>query len=81
MQKGERNGMANHYIFVGSITNAMHGRRVLESYGIQSFLQRSVRVSETDGCGYQLLITTDPQRAVQILRGRGVRVIRVADAL
>ena len=73
--------MANHYIFVGSISNAMHGRRVLESQGIQSFLQRSVRASEMDGCGYQLLITTDPQRAVQVLREKGVRVIRVTDAL
>ena len=73
--------MGNHYISVGSITNAMHGRRVLDAYGIQSFLQRSVHVSETDGCGYQLLITSDPQRAVQLLREKGVRVICVAKAL
>ena len=73
--------MANHYIHVGSITNAMRGRRLLEAHGIRSFLHRSAHPTDDDGCGYHLLITGDPQSATQILRNHGVRVIRVSDAI
>lgn len=73
--------MKNHYIYVGSITNAMRGRRLLEAQGIRAFLQRSVHPTEDEGCGYRLLVSGDVQMAVNILRNQGVRVIRVSDAL
>ena len=73
--------MANQYIHVGSITNAMRGRRLLEAKGIRSYLHRASHPGENDGCGYRLLVTEDAQRAERILRDSGVRVIRVSDAL
>ena len=73
--------MANHYIYVGSITNAMRGRRVLEAQGIRAYLHRSTHLAEGDGCGYQLFVTTDVQQAVKVLRDHGVRVIRISDAI
>lgn len=73
--------MANHYIHVGSITNAMRGRRVLEAQGIRAYLQRTTHPSENDGCGYRLLITTDPQQAVSLLKNSGVRVTRVSETI
>ena len=73
--------MGNYYIHVGSITNAMRGRRVLESQGIRSILQRASTPKDTEGCGYRLLVTVDPQRAVTILRDHGVRIVRVSEAL
>ena len=73
--------MANHYIQVGSITNAMRGRRVLEAQGIRAYLQRTTHPTDTDGCGYRLLVTVDPQRAVRLLKDSGVRVIRVSETM
>ena len=73
--------MANQYIHVGSITNAMRGRRLLEGQGIRAYLHRSSHPAEGDGCGYSLLVTADARRAEQILRSGGVRVVRVSDAM
>lgn len=73
--------MGNHYIHVGSITNAMRGKRLLEQAGVRSYLHRANQMQEGDGCGYRLLISADPQRAVELLREKGIRVIRVSDAL
>lgn len=73
--------MSNTYIHVGSITNAMRGRSLLEKQGIRAYLQRSSHPSEGDGCGYRLLVTGQAERAVHLLRENGVRVIRITDAL
>ncbi len=71
----------NRYILVGSITNAMRGRRVLESEGIRAYVHRDTHPSETDGCGYSLLVTQRVDYAVQLLKEKGVRVLRVRNAL
>lgn len=73
--------MANHYIHVGSITNAMRGRRILESQGIRAYMYRSPYPADNEGCGYRLLITAEPQQAVKLLRENGVRVMRISDAM
>mgnify|MGYP003295475510 CR=1 FL=1 len=71
----------NHYILVGSITNAMRGRRLLEAEGIRAYMHRDTKASEGDGCGFSLLVTEQVERAVRILKERGVRVIRIRDAI
>lgn len=73
--------LANQYIHVGSITNAMRGRRLLEAQGIRAYLHRSSHPADGDGCGYSLLVTDGAKRAETILRGGGVRVVRISDAL
>lgn len=73
--------MANHYIHVGSITNAMRGRRLLEAQGIRAYLHRSTHPTENDGCGYRLLVTGDVARAEKVLRDSGVRIVRISDAM
>lgn len=73
--------MANYYIHVGSITNAMRGRRILEAQGIRAYLHRSTHPTENDGCGYRLLVTVEPQRAAKMLRDSGVRVIRISETI
>lgn len=73
--------MANYYIHVGSVTNAMRGKQLLAEQGIRSFLHRASHPTEGDGCGYSLLVTDHVQKAEQILRQRGVRVLRITDAL
>lgn len=73
--------MANHYIHVGSVTSAMRGKQVLAEQGIRAYLHRASRPADGDGCGYSLLITDDVARAEQILRNKGVRVVRITDAM
>ena len=73
--------MANHYIHVGSVTNAMRGKRVLEGQGIRAYLHRTSHPADGDGCGYSLLVTEGLNRAEQILRQNGIRVIRITDAM
>ena len=73
--------MANHYIHVGSVTNAMRGKHLLEEQGFRVYLHRTSHPTEGDGCGYSLLVTDGVKRAEQILRQRGVRVIRVTEAM
>lgn len=73
--------MANFYIHVGSVTNAMRGKQVLAEQGIRSYLHRDSHPAEGDGCGYSLLVTDEAKRAEQILRNKGVRVIRITDAM
>lgn len=73
--------MGNRYIHVGSITNAMRGKQLLEKQGIRCYTQRSASPKEGDGCGYGLLVVGDSQRAEQILRRSGVRIVRISDAL
>lgn len=73
--------MGNYYIHVGSITNAMRGKSLLEAEGIRAYMHRASQPGNEDGCGYRLLVTGDVTRAEQILRNRGVRVIRISKAL
>ena len=73
--------MANYYIHVGSVTNAMRGKQLLEEQGIRAYLHRALQPSAGDGCGYSLLVTGDVKRAEQVLRQRGVRVIRITEAM
>lgn len=73
--------MGNHYIHVGSVTNAMRGKQLLEEQGIRAYLHRTSRPTEGDGCGYSLLVTDGVEKAVSILQKRGVRVIRITDAM
>lgn len=80
MRMGGEN-MANFYIHVGSITNAMRGKHLLEEQGMRAYLHRTSHPSDGDGCGYSLLITDGVDFAVQTLQKRGVRVIRVTEAM
>ena len=73
--------MANYHIHVGSITNAMRGKRLLEQQGIRAFVHRSSDPAAGDGCSYSLLVTEREGQAERILRGSGVRVIRISEAL
>lgn len=73
--------MANYYLHVGSITNAMRGKKLLEARGIRPYLHKSSNPAKGDGCGYSLLVTGDAAEAAAILKQAGVTVRRVSDAL
>ncbi len=65
-------------IRVSSVTNAMRGKRVLESRGYTVYLKRTAHPSEEEGCGYSLHVHGDGSPAEE-LRRAGIRVLRVTD--
>lgn len=73
--------MANRYIHVGSITNAMRAKRLLEAKGVTAYIHRATNPPDGDGCGYSVLVVGDVSTAEKILRSGGVRVVRVSEAL
>lgn len=73
--------MANYFIHVGSITNAMRGKKILEARGIRAYVHRASDPPDGDGCGYSLLVTDKVGQAESILRKSGVRVVRVSETL
>ena len=73
--------MANRYIHVGSITNAIRGKGLLQKQGIRSYIHRSVDPPQGDGCGYSLLVTEKSGQATEILTRNGVRIIRVSEGI
>ncbi len=73
--------MANYKIHVGSITNAMRGKGLLERNGIRAYVHRASNPPDGDGCGYSLLVTGNVSQAEQILRRGGVRVVRISETL
>ena len=72
--------MANKALYVGSVTNAMRGKQVLEAQGIPAYVRRA-NGAAGEGCGFSLLVTGDARRAEQALRSGGVRIIRTEDVL
>lgn len=69
--------MAWTTIYVSSVTNAMHGKRLLEKQGYVVHLQRSSQIREEEGCGYSLLVRGQGDRAASLLAQHGIRVLRV----
>ena len=65
-------------IYVSSVTNAMHAKRVLEKQGFAVHVQRSSHVQEESGCGYSVLVRSQAAKAVEILKQNGIRVLRTS---
>ena len=61
---------------VGSLSNAMRGKQLLGSRGIQSYV-RKVKASDRYGCGYGLSVARMSVDAPRLLREGGVTVIDV----
>ncbi len=65
-------------LYVSSVTNAMHAKRVLEKQGYAVHIQRSSHVQEESGCGYSVLVQGPAAKASEILKQNGIRVLRVS---
>ncbi len=71
--------MDGRYIHIGSVTNAMRGKKLLEKNGIRAFVNRSAHPQDGDGCGYSLFVSRTDGQAERILRSGGIAVRRVSD--
>lgn len=58
---------------VGSVSDAMQGKRLLEKHGIRAYIRKTNADGER-GCGYALLIINDSPRVSALLRAGGITV-------
>ena len=70
--------MQNVYA-VGSATNAMRGKRLLEKHGVRAYI-RKLRADRTHGCGYGLLVMRTDVPVVSLLNKGGVAVLDVRES-
>lgn len=60
---------------VTSLTYALKGQRLLQQYGIMAWPGRDHQ--RTSGCGYQLTVRGDAEKARQLLEQNGIRLKEV----
>ncbi len=60
---------------MGSITNAMRGKQLLQQQGIRAYIQRKQEV--TNGCGYRLAVYDRGAEAEHVLERNKLRITRV----
>ena len=58
---------------VSSLTYALKGQKVLERYGYKAWAGRDH--NRVSGCGYQLTVRGDPEKAKDLLVQYGIRLI------
>ena len=59
-------------ISVSSLTYALKGQKVLERYGYKAWAGRDH--NRVSGCGYQLTVRGDPEKAKELLVQYGIRL-------
>lgn len=58
---------------VSSLTYALKGQKVLERYGYKAWAGRDH--NRVSGCGYQLTVRGDPEKAKKLLVQYGIRLV------
>ena len=58
---------------ISSLTYARKGQKVLERYGYKAWAGRDH--NRVSGCGYQLTVRGDPEKAKELLVQYGIRLI------
>lgn len=59
---------------VSSITNAMRGRDLLERNGLKAYIGRATDNNDNNGCGYNIKVVGDQDKAVRLLTAAGIRI-------
>ncbi|HAN44656.1 MAG TPA: DUF3343 domain-containing protein [Ruminococcaceae bacterium] len=68
-------------IIVGSITYAMKGQKILEKYGIASYIARNTDDIAQYGCGYNLKVYYNARQAIEILQQSGIKIRAVIEGV
>ena len=62
---------------VSSLTYALKGQKVLERYGYKAWAGRDH--NRVSGCGYQLTVRGDPEKAKELLKDPSLRIGDIAE--
>lgn len=66
--------MSSLCFYVSSITNAMRGKELLEKNRIRAYISRSIDENTKNGCGYCIYVSSDFEKAQNLLRSSGIRI-------
>ncbi len=61
------------YYRVGSLANAARAKRILQAHGVHGYMKRR---SDSEGCGYGVLVTNDSPQVARWLSEGGVTVYK-----
>ncbi len=60
---------------VGSLSNAMQGKRLLEKHGVRAYIRR-LEADAQNGCGYALLVLHDSPDVMRMLKASSIPVLK-----
>lgn len=67
--------MKKQLIQVNSITYAIKGRDILKSNGIKAYVERTPADVDRVGCGYSIYVKGDIEKAKDILKSAGIKIV------
>lgn len=67
--------MKNQLILLPSVTYAMKAKNILDSHHIRAYIQRTPKNVKISSCGYCLFVPNEPDRAEEVLRKKGIRIL------
>ncbi len=70
--------MGTNLIMVSSITYAIKGRDLLRNHGYKAYIEKTPGKLDTHGCGYSIVVYTDPNAVLDILNQAGIKVTGTA---
>ncbi len=68
--------MLGYIINTGSITGALKGRDILRKNGFKSRVEK--QASNKSGCVYAIFFTGNLQKAEEILRNNGIKILEIS---
>lgn len=66
--------MSSTFFQVSSVTAAMRGKAILERNGIKSYMSRTIQNDGKNGCGYNLMVNDQAEKAEELLRSSEIRI-------
>ena len=70
--------MSKHYLTIGSVTKANMAVDILRGAGIMGKIIKTPLGQSKQGCGYSIVVSSDPERAAGIIERGGVRVTGIS---
>lgn len=71
--------MKRYLIVTGTVTYAIKGRDILRKKGFKASVERSGSVSDSEGCGYSILVEGNIELAQKILREARVKILKITE--
>lgn len=59
---------------VSSVTYAMKGKNLLERNGIRAYITRTIDQDGQNGCGYNVVVNMQAEKAEHLLRSTGIHI-------
>lgn len=69
--------MQEHFIVTGSVTYAIKAKEILRRNGISASVEKITSTDSDIGCGYAVAIKENPEKAVEMLKSKGVKILKI----